>query len=107
MKNAKFSKKKLSPQSITLLQKIIADISYTCGATFDDIMPDELCSVCIRVHKCFDPVERLYYSCFCESICINCCTEVLTDNNQENYYPQCSECCKAKAPTRRPKKNKT
>ena len=58
------SKRKLSPQSFKKLENIIEDMSYTCGATFEDItMPEGLESVCIKVHNCYDPIEKLYYSC--------------------------------------------
>ena len=45
------------------LKAILDDVSYSCGASFEDIeFPDGLESVCIRDHNCGDPVERLYYS---------------------------------------------
>ena len=54
-------------------------MSYTCGATFEDItMPEGLESVCIKVHNCYDPIEKLYYSCGFVA-------------NAENY-PQCLHC---------------
>ena len=67
------SKRKLSPQSFKKLEKIIEDMSYTCGATFEDItMPEGLESVCIKVHNWYDPIEKLYYLCGFEPICIYC-----------------------------------
>ena len=54
-----YSIKKLDPQSLSLLEKILDDISYTCGTTFDDLdLPATLKSVCVRtlsiipVHSC-------------------------------------------------------
>ena len=95
-----FSKLKLRPQSLERLKSVLEDISYTCGSTFEDIeMPDDLQTVCVRVHKCFDHVEKLYYSCgFPEIICIYCC-QVLpapqatsSAEMETTYYPQCSDC---------------
>ena len=38
-----FSESKLSPQSVVRLNSILEDISYTCGATFSDVvMPEGL-----------------------------------------------------------------
>ena len=35
-------------------------MSYTCGATLEDItMPESLESVCIEVYNCYDPTEKL------------------------------------------------
>ena len=85
------SKRKLSPQSFKKLEKIIEDMSYTCGATFEDItMPEGLESVCIKVHNCYDPIEKLYYSCGFEPICIYC-GKVEVQVHAENY-PQCLDC---------------
>ena len=37
-----FSKKKLNSQNIAELEKVIEDISHTCGASFEDIqLPDD------------------------------------------------------------------
>lgn len=72
---------------------MLEDISYTCGATFEDItMPED---VCIRFHRCFDPVEKLYYSSgFQEPICIYC-SKTLLDvdvSTISNVYPRCTDC---------------
>ena len=38
-----FSKRKLNSQNIAELEKVIEDISYTCGASFEDIqLPDDI-----------------------------------------------------------------
>ena len=58
-----FSRKKLSVRDKKQLQDILADTAYTCGATLEEIdLPDHLKSVMVRVHNCYDPVEKLYYS---------------------------------------------
>ena len=57
------SKKKLSVSDKVQLESILSDISYTCGSTFDDIeLPDNLKGVVVHIHRCNDPVEKLYYS---------------------------------------------
>ena len=98
------SKSKLSPQSVDKLSNILDNISYTCGATFSDVlMPDDLSSVCIRVHKCYDPVEKLYYSCgFTDLICIYCSKTLPSadDLTTTEHYPQCSN-CSSKPPLKR------
>ena len=95
-----FSKSKLSSKSIVELESFLEDISYTCGATFDEVtMPEELKSVCVRVHKCFDPIEKLYYSSgFPEVICIYCSRMLPSTSNNTDYYPQCLGCCSPKHP---------
>ena len=91
-----FSKSKLSPQSVVRLNSILEDISYTCGATFSDVvMPEGLQCVCIRHHNCYDPVEKLYYSCgFPDVICIYCSKMLPSTSESEDreFYPQCSDC---------------
>ena len=90
-----FSKKKLDLTSKTLLEKVLQDISYTCGASFDDLnLPENLTSVYVKYHNCYDPVEKLYYSTGYQAICIYCCSEDLGNIQDENskYYPQCENC---------------
>ena len=56
-----FSKRKLSARERTQLGRIIADVSYSCGATIADlILPDTLKSVGIPSHNCSDPIEKIY-----------------------------------------------
>ena len=95
-----FSKSKLSSKCIVEFESFLEDISYTCGATFDEVtMPEELKSVCVRVHKCFDPIEKLYYSSgFPEVICIYCSRTLPSTSNNTDYYPQCLGCCSPKHP---------
>ena len=46
-----FSKKKLSPQGKADLARLLDNISYTCGATFDEInLPESLNTICIRAY---------------------------------------------------------
>ena len=70
-----FSKNKLSKNVVIDLEGILEDLSYACGATFDDLkLPESLKSVCIRLRSCFDPIEKLYYSSGFEPISF-CCAE--------------------------------
>ena len=80
-----FLKKKLSKN----LEGILEDLSYTCGATFDDL--DLQKSVCIRLHSCFDPIKKLYYSSGFEPICFYC-AESVESSEDEEPYPQCGQC---------------
>ena len=48
-----FSKKKLTNMQQRTLEAILDDVSYSCGASFEDIeFSDGLESVCIRDHNC-------------------------------------------------------
>ncbi|XP_019855518.1 PREDICTED: uncharacterized protein LOC109584280 [Amphimedon queenslandica] len=86
-----FSKKKLSPQGKADLSRLLDDISYTCGAAFDEInLPESLNTICIKTHNCHDKIEKLYYSSGFEPICIHCGT--VCTANDSLYYPQCSNC---------------
>ena len=81
-------KRKLSAQDKTEIQSVIDDISYTCGATLQELdLPDKFSCVYVREHNCFDPIEKLYYSAGFEPICIYCAAEDVEDCN-----PKCSAC---------------
>ena len=70
----------------------IEEVSYSCGATFDDSeLLGRLANVCIKDHQCTNPIEKLYYSCDFEYICVHCGKEdqLQVDND---YFPQCQEC---------------
>ncbi len=69
-----FLKRKLSARERTQLQGIVEDVSYSCGATMEElILPDTLTSVGIRSHICSDPIEKIYYSAYKDDlICIHC-----------------------------------
>ena len=70
------------------LKKLLDDISYSCGATFNEIdLPETLKSVCVKQHSCYNPTEKLYYSCGYEPICIYCGT--CCEDIDEVTYPQC------------------
>ena len=45
----------------------------TCAAILDELhLPDNLNCVVVRVHSCYDPVKKLYYSANFELLCIYC-----------------------------------
>ena len=46
--------------------------SYTCGFLFDDIQLPHGVNVHVKDHDCADPIERIYYSCHFEPMCIHC-----------------------------------
>ena len=96
-----FSKKKLSAPARSALQVILEDVSYTCGASLDDLdLPDNLKQVVIRYHNCGDPIEKLYYSAGFEDICIHCAaTSDLVENLPESAYPLCHLCSVNKQPS--------
>ena len=89
------------------LSRILENLSYTCGALFDDLdMSEDLKSVCIRAHKCYDPVEKLYYSCFPDDpICIYCSRTVTTTENDSDKYTQCVD-CSSKPPVKKYKRGR-
>ena len=106
-----FSKKKLSPSVRTTLESILEDVSYTCGASFNDLdLPESLASIIIRDHRCGDIIERLYYSAGYEDICIYCATTSdLAKNLPPSIYPMCNNCKDEKEPIQKknnPRKRK-
>ena len=58
-----FSKYRLTKKQREVLQHLIEDFEYTCGATLKDLhLPEEYDDVDVRDHNCFDTIEKLYYS---------------------------------------------
>ena len=44
------------------LQTALDDVSYTCGMLFDEVeLSGRLKNVCVKDHKCYDHIEKLYY----------------------------------------------
>ena len=78
------------------LEEVIAEISYTCGATVDDlVLPDNLKSIGIRSHSCSDPIEKIYYSAYKDYlICIHCgsANSLTTPTSSDTFYPYCVNC---------------
>ena len=101
-----FSKRKLNPGAVGQLEVLLEDMSFTCGASFEDLdLPLDLQSVCVKTHKCFDPMEKLYYSCGFEAICFYCGKEVPVIADDSDYYPQCDK-CSSKPFVKKPKRSK-
>ena len=72
----------------------MGDLSYSCGATMDDVdLPDYLKCVEIRSHCCSDLIERLYYSAYPEDVlCIHCGETQSVANDIEGAFPYCEDC---------------
>ncbi len=93
-----YSKRKLGPCDINALEMIIGDLTYTCGATFDDLeLPSELQSVCIKFHECDEPMEKLYYSCGFPPVCYYCSKD-LPESTSDEHYPLCGNCLSENRP---------
>lgn len=93
-----YSKKKVSSQAKSELERKLSNFDFSCGASTSDMdLPDELSDVHFRDLRCEDPVEKLYYSMGYEQICIYCSTEDDLDTS-ENYYPICVSCMSNKEP---------
>lgn len=52
--------------------------------------------VYVKDHDCCDHVEKLYYSCGFEAICIHCGEYFPDVNEDDDTYPQCKDCNKDK-----------
>ena len=89
-----FSKKKLSTDQVSQLEIIIEDMAYTCRATFDDLALPEGIDVNVKLHNCYEPIEKVYYSCGYQAICIYCAGTV--SQSTDEYYPQCVSCLTVK-----------
>ena len=86
-----FCKHKLNYQEVMELTQCLDDISYTCGVAFSDLdFPGRLKNVCMKDHRCNDPIEKLYYSCEFEPICCQCASEEVAVDLK--YLPLCWEC---------------
>ena len=92
-----FSKRKLSAKEREQLQDVIQDVSYSCGASIDDLMlPEYLAGIGIRKHSCSDHVEKLYYTVYGsdDPMCVHCgsSTELALPKSSELFYPYCHDC---------------
>ena len=101
-----FSKRKLSVAARNTLQSVLEDVSYTCGASLEDLaLPDSLSSVVIRDHRCGDRMEVLYYSAAFEDICIHCAATTDLVTGSESSYPICTVCLQTKEPVNKRRKS--
>ena len=88
-----FSKRKLSLHQQQELRNIVSDLSYSCGATMDDVdLPDHLKCVEIRSHCCSDSIERLYYSAYPEDVLCIHCGQTRNVASEDGSYPNCEDC---------------
>lgn len=88
------SKRKLSAKERAQLQGIIQDISYSCGATLDDLMMlESLVGIGIKNHSCCGSTEKLYYPVYGynDPIRIHCGSSANLKSS-EVFYPYCCEC---------------
>ena len=59
------SKYKLTAQERQTLDNALEDYTYTCGAQLSELGLDGRLgdgTVCVRDIRCYEPVEKLYYS---------------------------------------------
>ena len=90
-----FSKRSLPFHDRQELERLLSDVSYTCGARIDDLqLPERLMCVEIRAHQCSDSIETLYYSAYPDDIlCIHCgSTENIVEREDTAVYPFCTAC---------------
>ena len=98
-----FNKQKLNYHEISELEGVLDDISYTCGFSFSEVdLSGKLKGVCVKDHRCSDPIEKLYYSCGFELICY-WCGSIDVSEDQE-YFPLCTDCKEGKPRVSRPRK---
>ena len=88
-----YSKHKLTSTNKKALQQALDGVTYTCGAQIGDLeLGEKFADVYARQIRCYEPVEKLYYSAGkYEPICIYCSS----DENlvlKQDQYPQCANC---------------
>ena len=68
-----YAKKKLKKADRRNLELELEGMIFTCGSSLQELeLPAPLSEVYVRNLKCFDQVEKLYYSAGYEPICIYC-----------------------------------
>ena len=88
-----YSKYKLTEAQRKALNSAFNDFTFTCGAQLQDLGLDFIGNdICTRIIRCYEPLEKLYYSVGTyEQICIYCCSSKdLT--TKDGYFPQCNTC---------------
>ena len=96
-----YSKRKLTLQERQQLQTLFEDLSYSCGATLQELdLPDSLSCTHALEHNCYDPVEPLYYVAGFDPICVYCGSEEVQDSSTSESCPTC-DCCQVKDPINR------
>ena len=85
-----FCKHKLTHQEVSNLEE---ESVYTCGVLFSDLeLSGRLKNVCVKDHRCTDPIEKLYYSCGFEPICFNCGCGLISTGGDSTFLLMCDEC---------------
>ena len=60
-----------------MLLEELDGLMFTCGSLLEDLnLPEALKEVYVRDVSCLDPIEKLYYSCNYDPICIHCAAEL-------------------------------
>jgi len=100
-----FSKRRLTLSECKLLESILEDIAYTCGASLEDLdLPGNLSNVVVKDHRCGDAIEKLYYSANYENIysiyCANT-NDLIVD--EVDSYPICTSCAEVHQPIKQRK----
>ena len=89
-----YAKRKLKKNEKEELERALDGMSFSCGAQLQDAdIPVYLKEIVyVRQMSCEDPIEKLYYSTKYEDICIYCAASVPPRSDNEQHYPQCSNC---------------
>ena len=76
----------LSHYWITILIHVAQDIELS--VPFKEVY--------VRNISCYEPIEKLYYSARYDPICIYCAEEVIVQDANAEFFPQCTHCSKPK-----------
>ena len=90
-----YSKYKLTTAERATLNQALEEFTFTCGAVLSDLeLGEERLDgehVFVRGLRCYEPLEKLYYSVGTyELICIYCCSSEISQ--KQDCYPQCAAC---------------
>lgn len=58
----------------------------------DEVVLPHGIEVFVKDHDCGDHIEKLYYSCGYQEICIHCGEYLENADNDAETYPQCMDC---------------
>ena len=88
-----YCKRKLAARERQVLQQALDSVTYTCGAQMQDLeLGDQFTDVYARQIRCYEPIEKLYYSVGkYQPICIHCAAEEGLEE-KDGSYPQCANC---------------
>ena len=58
-----YSKYKLTDNESEIIKSILDNYAYTCGSSMEDLnLCGRLSTVCIRIVRCYEPLEVHYYA---------------------------------------------